>query len=79
IGDGLGLRIIILIVTLIVGILFVMRYAKKVKANPSTSLIADMKEENEKQFLSQNTEDLEFTGRRKAVLSVFGITFVIMI
>ncbi|MGJ7911285.1 YfcC family protein [Neobacillus sp. LXY-1] len=79
IGDGMGLRLVILIVTLIVTIMFVMRYAKKVKDDPSKSLIANMKEENEQHFLTQKTEDLEFTGRRKAVLSVFGLTFVIMI
>ncbi len=79
IGDGMGLRFIILIVTLLVTIIFVMRYAKKVKSDPSKSLIAKMKVENEKHFLSQKTEDLEFTGRRKAVLWVFGLTFVIMI
>ncbi|MGX6445360.1 YfcC family protein [Neobacillus sp. K501] len=79
IGEGMGLRLIILAVTLIITIWFVMRYAKKVKADPGKSLIASMKEENEKHFLSQKAEDMEFTGRHKAVLSVFGITFVIMI
>jgi uncharacterized ion transporter superfamily protein YfcC len=79
IGDGIGLRIVILVVNLIITILFVMRYAKKVKDNPSKSLIANMKEENEKHFLTQKTEEMEFTGRHKAVLSVFGLTFVIMI
>ncbi|MEH7352846.1 YfcC family protein [Neobacillus drentensis] len=79
IGDGMGLRLIILVVTLIVTIMFVMRYAKKVKDDPSKSLIANMKTENEQHFLSQKTEDIEFTGRRKAVLSVFGLTFVVMI
>ncbi|WP_042353942.1 YfcC family protein [Bacillus rubiinfantis] len=78
-GEGMGLRIIILVITLIIAIVFVMRYAKKVKDDPSKSLIADMKDENEKHFLSQKGEDLEFTGKRKAVLTVFGITFVIMI
>ncbi|MBS8266287.1 YfcC family protein [Mesobacillus boroniphilus] len=79
IGDGIVLRLIILAVTLIVGILFVMRYAKKVKDDPSKSLIAEFKEENEKHFLSQKTGELEFTGRHKAVLSVFALTFVVMI
>jgi uncharacterized ion transporter superfamily protein YfcC len=79
IGDGMGLRLIILVVTLIVTIFFVMRYAKKVKDNPSKSLIADMKVENENHFLSQKTGEMEFTGRHKAVLWVFGLTFIVMI
>ncbi|MCM3765797.1 YfcC family protein [Neobacillus niacini] len=79
IGDGMLLRLIILVVTLIISILFVMRYAKKVKDDPSKSIIANMKEDNEKHFLNQKNEDIEFTGKRKAVLTVFGLTFVIMI
>lgn len=79
IGEGMGIRLVILVVTLIIAIVFVMRYAKRVKDNPSKSLIADMKEENEKHFLKETATEMEFTGRHKAVLSVFGLTFVIMI
>ncbi|CAH2714478.1 hypothetical protein BACCIP111895_01641 [Neobacillus rhizosphaerae] len=79
IGDGIGLRLIILVVTLIVTIIFVMRYAKKVKDDPSKSMIANMKAENEQHFLSQTTDEVKFTGRHKAVLWVFGLTFVVMI
>lgn len=79
IGDGMGLRLVILVVTLIVTIWFVMRYAKKVKDDPSKSLIANMKVENEQHFLTQSTEEVKFTGRHKAVLWVFGLTFLVMI
>jgi uncharacterized ion transporter superfamily protein YfcC len=79
IGDGILLRLIILVVTLIVSIIFVMRYAKKVKADPSKSLIFELKKENEEHFLTQKSKDVKFTGRHKAVLTVFGLTFVIMI
>ncbi len=81
IGDGLFLRTLILVVTLTIAVIFVMRYAKKVKEDPSKSLVADMKEENEKHFLKgdQEQEVMELTGRRKAVLWIFGFTFLIMV
>lgn len=79
IGDGIGLRVIILLVSLVIAIIFVMRYAKKVKADPSKSIIFDMKEENEKHFVKEQPQALEFTGKHKAVLIVFGLTFVVMI
>ena len=80
IGDGLFLRFLILVITEAIGIIFVMRYAKKIKEDPSRSLIYNMKEENEKFFLSGKKEEVtELTGKRKAVLWVFGLTFVVMV
>ena len=46
------LRIVVLIVGLAIGIFFVMRYAEKVKADPSKSLVYAQKAENEKHFLA---------------------------
>ncbi|WP_066174845.1 YfcC family protein [Bacillus marinisedimentorum] len=81
IGDGLLLRLLILVTSLIIAIIFVMRYAQKVKADPDESLVADMRETNREHFLSEEMEGdvLAFTGKRKAVLWVFGITFFLMI
>lgn len=78
-GTGLGLRAIMLIVMEVIGIWFIMRYAKKVKADPSKSLVYNIKEENEKHFLGDKKETPDFTSRRKAVLFIFVITFIIMI
>ena len=41
-SDGLGLRLVILIVGLVVGIWFVLRYAERVRHDPTTSLVHDM-------------------------------------
>ena len=43
-------RLVILLVGLAIGIFFVMRYADRVKADPTRSLVADMKAENEAHF-----------------------------
>ena len=81
IADGLVSRIFILVVGTIIGIIFVTRYADKVKKDPSKSLVYDKKEENEKRFLrSAGSEAMpEFDGRRKIILVLFALAFLIMI
>jgi uncharacterized ion transporter superfamily protein YfcC len=81
VGDGLVSRVIILIIGTLVGIWFVSRYADKVKKDPSKSLVFEQKEENEKYFLKQlDAESLpELTGRRKWILFLFALAFLIMI
>ncbi len=82
ISEGLIGRVIILVIGTIIGIIFVMRYADKVKKDPSKSLIFDMKAENEKQFMSgsgENTDFGKFTGRHKVILLLFFLAFVVMV
>ena len=52
ISEGLVGRLILLIVGTALGIWFVMRYAEKVRKDPTQSLIYSEKEANEKQFMS---------------------------
>ncbi len=95
IGEGIVLRIILLLVGLGIAVWYVMSYAKKVKADPSRSLVYRMKEDNEKHFLAQSaagtagvsdgTADVltehtvPMTSRQKAILWVFGLSFLIMV
>ena len=64
-----------------VGIWYVMRYAARVKADPSKSLVYHLKADNERHFLGSQAsgEVLELTGQRKVVLVLFGLAFLIMI
>jgi uncharacterized ion transporter superfamily protein YfcC len=81
-AEGLIGRIIILIIGTILGIVFVVRYAEKVKKDPSKSFIFDQKVENEKQFgtgSSEGTDFGKFTGRHKLILAIFFLAFVVMI
>jgi uncharacterized ion transporter superfamily protein YfcC len=80
ISEGFVSRLIILIVGLLIGIWFVRRYADRVKADPSRSLVYDMKAENEAHFGSQGAEGevATLTGRHKVILAVFGLAFVVM-
>ncbi|MCI8647607.1 MAG: YfcC family protein [Firmicutes bacterium] len=80
IGEGIVLRILILAACLALAIWYVMAYGKKVKSDPSKSLVYDMKESNEHHFLSSKAEKIEkMTGKQKAVLWVFGLSFFIMV
>lgn len=77
---GIGLRIAILVVGWLICVAYVMRYAKKVRADKTKSIVYDQYEENQKHFLGQKSDKaLEFTGTRKAVLWIFLISFAIMI
>jgi uncharacterized ion transporter superfamily protein YfcC len=80
INEGLIGRIVILVIGTAIGIWFVMRYAAKVKADPSASLVHDKKAENEARF----SADLEggstkLSGRQTAVLVLFFLAFALMI
>ena len=79
ISDGLVLRVVMLVVGLGLGIFFVLRYADKVKADPSRSVVADMREENARHFsVDAGDGQVVMTGRQKAILVVFGLAFVVM-
>jgi uncharacterized ion transporter superfamily protein YfcC len=82
ISEGLIGRVVLLVVGTILGIWFVMRYAEKVKKDPTKSLIYDVKAENEKQFLSgkgEGTDFGKFTTRHIVILVIFFLAFVVMV
>lgn len=64
IGEGIVLRLAILVVTMAVGIIYVMRYAEKVRKHPELSVVAEMREENIEYFLGSGSakEESENTG-----------------
>jgi uncharacterized ion transporter superfamily protein YfcC len=79
ISDGLVGRLVILVIGLAIGIFFVMRYADRVKKDPSRSLIYDMKAENEAHFKAEGGgEAAIMTGKQKTILVVFGLAFLVM-
>ena len=80
ISDGLISRLVLLLVGLAIGIVFVLRYADRVKQDPAASLVHDMREDNEARFRAtagpEDAQDL--TGRHKLILAVFGLAFGVM-
>jgi uncharacterized ion transporter superfamily protein YfcC len=82
ISDGIWLRIAMLIIGLAIGIFFVMRYAERVRLDPSKSLVFAQKSDNEQRFLAadDSAEDFgAFTGQRKVVLALFFLAFLVMV
>jgi uncharacterized ion transporter superfamily protein YfcC len=83
ISEGLIGRIVILVIGTAIGIWFVMRYAAKVRADPSASLVYDMKADNDARFLATTEaasgDRTSLTGRQKLVLALFFGAFAAMI
>ncbi|MGM9926740.1 MAG: YfcC family protein [Bacillus sp. (in: firmicutes)] len=68
------------LLTLAIAIFFVMSYAKKVKKDPSRTLLSQAELANAKEAHGHASgETVELTGKRKWVLILFGISFAIMI
>lgn len=78
ISEGIIGRLVILIVGLAIGIWWVMRYAARVKKDPSTSLVYDMKTENEAHFKAEDEAGGEMTSTQRTILWIFGLAFVVM-
>lgn len=77
-ADGLGVRVILFFVTYIIGALFVSRYANKVLKDNRASYIYDQMEEQKGLFKVKDSLT-ELTAKRKKVLILFVLSFLIML
>ncbi|MDY0249548.1 MAG: YfcC family protein [Pseudomonas sp.] len=80
--DGMGLRLILLIGGLIICAVYVMRYAKRVKEDPSRSVVAKQWDAHREHFLQAHDTSVEkstLTGIQSIVLILFALTFGVMI
>ncbi len=78
IGDGIGLRFLMYLVLVPVGVWWVVRYARKVHADPTASRVADAEGDDELRAHGLR-EAAALTGREKTVLAIVGLTFAFMI
>ena len=83
ISDGLLGRVVILVVGLAMGIFFVLRYADRIKKDPSRSVVHHLRAESEATFRVDSPEGgagtaAAMTGRDKAILGIFGLAFGVM-
>lgn len=77
--EGFALRAVILILGWLLCVFYVMRYAERVKQDPSRSIVAHQHDENLNHFLhGKQKETPELSNTRKAVLAIFALTFVVM-
>lgn len=79
----IGLGGVLWIVTTAMSIVFVMNYAKKVKADKGSTILSmqELKdaEEAHGKAASEVSKEVKLTGRQKGVLIAFAFTFVVMI
>ena len=89
-GIIIALGVIIWLTSLIIAIIFVMRYAKKVKADKGSTFLSlqeqqdmmetwGMTESTEEAATNDTAQEPKMTGRQKWSLVVFALTFVVMI
>ena len=76
--SGLGYRFICLVVFLIVTNIYIIWYAKKVKANPEASVVYEMEQENKKLEVSEKQHD-KIEGKHYLVLLVVIACFVLLV
>ena len=78
--SGINGRIMFLFTGLAICLWYILRYARKVKKTPSSSIIFDQKEEIEKAFLKTDTSRVSVLNlRQKLILLVFTLCFIIMV
>ena len=78
--QGMLMRILLLVVGYVICVVWVMRYARKVRNHPELSIVADKMEENRAHFLgNRGNTNLEFTATRKWILLIFAAAFAVMI
>lgn len=79
----IGLGAVLWIVTTAMSIVFVMNYAKKVKADKGSTILSMQEledaEEAHGKAASEVHKEVKLTGRQKGVLIAFAFTFVVMI
>lgn len=77
---GIEGRAVMLILCTLICILYILRYAKKVKKDPSKSIIYNQKEQLEQLFGTKTAEKIPtLNSRLRLILLVFAASFIIMI
>ena len=80
--DGMGLRLILLVGGLVICAAYVMRYAKRVKDDPSRSVVAKQLDAHRAHFLQAHDDGLAkstLTATQSIALIIFALTFAVMI
>lgn len=79
-GDGILLRLMLFIGLTAFAVFYILRYANKVKKDPKASLVHEQHQENMSHFaVGQAEKRTALSKKDKLVLSLFAITFLVMI
>lgn len=77
--SGMGMRFAVWVVVGIVSVVYVMRYAKKVRANPQLSLVASLEIEDAKEGSFDFSKEPKLTIRHKLVLLTLICGFIAIV
>ncbi|AUC81507.1 YfcC family protein [Lacinutrix sp. Bg11-31] len=72
-------RVLMLVSCLAICIIYILRYASRVKKDPTKSIIYDQQQQIAALFGNTSTETIKFTSRLRLALFVFAMCFAIMI
>ena len=75
-GDGILLRLVTFVVFYLITCVFIMRYASKIKADPTQSLLSDIQFSDQ---FSAEPKSLLYTKKHKVTMTVFFGAFALMI
>ena len=78
-GEGILLRVIMLLILLSLAIWYVMSYAARVRADHSKSLVSDHHSQHLEHFGSLRQEGQTLGGVQKLALIFFALTFLVMV
>ena len=77
---GIYERAVMFLVCTTISILYILRYAKRVKTNASHSIIFDQKEEMEKLFGTISaSKNIQFNNKLRIIIFLFTASFIIMV
>lgn len=76
--SGVEYRTIMWIITTIVGIIFLMLYARKVKKNPQFSPMYKLDQEKREKLKETQSEEVEFTFAHKIIIASIGVCLAVI-
>ena len=77
-AEGMGIRFVALALGVLITLVYILRYAKMVKSDPTKSICYDQYEYHMQKFGHQGDVP-EFTGKMKLSLAVFGASFAVLV
>jgi len=77
--SGFNTRLIMFLLGTIICIIYILRYAQRVKKNPPKSIIYNQKEEIELLFRKTAQQTITLTTRLKLIIFIFSMTFIVMV
>jgi uncharacterized ion transporter superfamily protein YfcC len=76
---GMTGRLIMFVLGTTICILYILRYAQRVKNDPSKSIIYDQKESIEKMFGNSTSDAISLTKRLRLIIFIFSMSFIVMV